>query len=595
MNAMAIDPSLRSRLREALQQSAAGRPRSLHPGAAAGADGEAAGRRDLPDERDDEHRALAEAEQARWIAETLGGSWERSGGGTCLVVDRLFPGDRLHGHCEIGVHAEAVRRYQQVLCRFDGASTRRPSRLTPGPAHGGSRQASRDDDGSLFSRLGDPPTFGVPVEARGENADRADLAPRLLFFDLETTGLSGGAGTCAFLIGYGWFEGDAFRTRQYFLGGYGHEPALLRMAVAPLDDLSPVGQRLVTFNGRTFDVPLIQGRYLFHRLPSPFDAVPHIDLLHPARRLWRYRASGDGENRVTRSRPGGMDPAREEAFGRYFRASARRQQYNDVWSGADKDDGTLRHAAELGAVAASCALGVLEEDILGFRRTGDVPGAEIPARYFHYARTGDVRPLESVLEHNRLDLVSLAALASVIARMVEEGPRAARTAHECLALGRLYERTGAGDRAAACYERIVDGEHQGAWRLDAGVECEALRRLALGRRRERRHDEAAQAWQRLLDLIEKAEGGDSTRPDGGRALTVGRLEAGSQGEGGSLFSEAAHRLAVYHEHRSRNLETARALVARAIDATRDPHQREQLKYRLARIERKMSLRRGDAT
>ncbi len=506
-----------------------------------GGDRQSEAPRELHYEREDDHRAQAEAAQAQWIAETLGGAWQRDGAGVCLVVDRLLPGDRPHGHCEIGVHAEAVRRYQQTLFRLD----------TPGPR-------PREDDG-LFSdfRFVGPSDF------------RAPSISRLLFFDLETTGLSGGAGTCAFLIGYGWFEGDGFRTRQYFLAGYGHEAALLRMAVGPLNDDTAA---LVSFNGKTFDVPLIQGRYLFHRLSSPFDAAPHVDLLHPARRLWRYRSAiPDG----TSSRRGTIDGSREEAIGRYLRASGLRQQYRQAWdaasagSHASPAEGRFpngaRRAVEMGAVAASCALGVLEQDILGFHRAGDVPGAEIPARYFHYARTGDVRPLERVLEHNRYDLVSLAALASVIARMVEEGPRAARTAHECLALGRLYERTGSGERAAECYQRILDEDADRAWRADGGLEREALRHLALGHRRARRHQDAADAWQRLLDLA-----------------TESRTDSGSD-----VLFEALHGLAVYHEHRSRNLQAARALVMRAIDSTRDPRQQLELRHRLTRIERKM--------
>src|SRR5688500_1864808 len=104
---------------------------------------------------------------------------------------------------------------------------------------------------------------------------------RLLFIDVETTGLAGGAGTYAFLIGCGWFDAATFRVRQFFLSTYGAEPAVL-------DGLSELAQQrtgVVSFNGKSFDLPLIETRFLFHRMRTPFADLPHIDMLHPARRL----------------------------------------------------------------------------------------------------------------------------------------------------------------------------------------------------------------------------------------------------------------------------------------------------------------------
>ena len=548
---MPLDPSFRSRLRDAIRQSArnpaeagfygAGNPAEAgsheagNP-AEAGSDEEKA----KPHyEVEDDANTRADAEQAAWIADALGGWWRREAGGVCLVVDREYSADRAHGEAEVGRYAEAISRHHRSLRHFDGR---------PGPA----------DPDTLFSELDASPDFGLsdhldpcrpvsgvrcPVSPSDIGLRTSDDAPRLLFFDLETTGLSGGAGTCVFLVGYGWFEGDRFRTRQYFLSGYGHEAALLRMAGEPLGQVI-----LTTFNGKTFDVPLIEGRYLFHRVPSPFEGVPHIDLLHPARRLWRHRPADD--RRAGRGR--------DDAFGRYFRMT--RSAGTELAA-----PGTRRTRYDLSASAASCALGALEEAVLGFRRTGDVPGAEIPARYFHYVRTGDVRPLEPVFEHNRLDLLSLAAVTSVVARMLEEGPQATRNAHECLALGRLYEHSGAGDRATACYARAVDGDDAPAWRGDPVVQREALRRLALRHRRERRHDEAAAAWQRMLDLAPAQAACDL---------------------------EALHALAVHHEHRSKDLSTARALVLRALAAARDARLEEALRHRLARIERKLDASAG---
>ena len=106
---------------------------------------------------------------------------------------------------------------------------------------------------------------------------------RLLFVDLETTGLAGGAGTRAFLVGCGWFEGAAFRVRQFFLAGYAAERAMLDAVTEAAAEACGV----VSYNGKSFDLPLIETRFLFHRMQTPFAGMPHVDMLHPARRLWR--------------------------------------------------------------------------------------------------------------------------------------------------------------------------------------------------------------------------------------------------------------------------------------------------------------------
>ena len=180
---------------------------------------------------------------------------------------------------------------------------------------------------------------------------------RLLFLDLETTGLAGGAGSYAFLVGCGWFEppspsasaGQAacFHGCQFFLADFAAERALLESVAELADGIACV----VTYNGKTFDLPLIETRFVLQRMTTPFADMAHVDLLHPARRMWR-----------------------EE----------------DV----------------------ECRLTYLEQALCGHAREGDVPGFEIPSRYFQYVRSGDARPLEAVLEHNRLDIISLAMLTA---------------------------------------------------------------------------------------------------------------------------------------------------------------------------------------
>ena len=108
-------------------------------------------------------------------------------------------------------------------------------------------------------------------------------ARRTIFIDLETTGLSGGAGTVAFLVGCGFYDLGAFQVRQFLLTSYSAERALLTAVAEFFDD----ADLIVSYNGKTFDVPVMETRWLFHRMEMPLDGVPHFDTLHTARRLWK--------------------------------------------------------------------------------------------------------------------------------------------------------------------------------------------------------------------------------------------------------------------------------------------------------------------
>ena len=320
---------------------------------------------------------------------------------------------------------------------------------------------------------------------------------RVVFFDIETTGLSGGAGTVAFLAGCGWFEDDGFHVRQFFLSGLAGERAMLQA----LGDLLSEASLLVTFNGRTFDVPFMEMRWAFHRAAPPTDEIPHVDMLPAARRLWRRR---------------------------------------EVSSALD----------------GGCNLTSLERAVLDVHRIGDVPGFEIPARYFHFLRTGDQPAVEPVLEHNRRDIVSLAALMSHALWLIHEGPEACRESGEQLALGRLYERAGDRERAHQAYEMAA------ATVGDADVRREALARLAASLRREARYDEAAQAWEGVLAV------------------------SGHRGAS-SLDALANQALAVHHEHRRRDLTAARR-YAEALGRQASARARCDVDHRIKRIDRKLA-------
>jgi uncharacterized protein YprB with RNaseH-like and TPR domain len=171
---------------------------------------------------------------------------------------------------------------------------------------------------------------------------------RLFFLDTETTGLAGGTGTLAFLIGTAFFEGEALVVQQLHLPGPGQERPMLLW----LEEKLAWASALVTFNGKSFDWPLIRNRFVMNRLPAP-RAVAHIDLLHCARRAFRH------------------------------------------------------HLAEM-------RLGALEEGVLGVVRRGDIAGADIPSAWFDFLRTGRVARLSRVLEHNARDVLSMVDLIELL-------------------------------------------------------------------------------------------------------------------------------------------------------------------------------------
>jgi uncharacterized protein len=383
-----------------------------------------------------------------------GGSWRETASGRSFVVRQRFAPDDLHGRSQVVEFAETLE------------------------------QAS----------------------AAASLVGRSSAISPFLFFDLETTGLNGGAGTHAFLIGCGWFDADGgFVTEQHLLTEFSRERHMLGVVG---EDLRRAGT-LMSFNGKSFDAPMLETRYLFHRLESPCANRAHVDLLHPARRFW----GSAGE--------------------------------------------------------AGCSLGALEHQVLGVRRSGDVNGYEIPARYFRFVRTGDGSGLEEVFSHNRLDLLSLAGLAARILHLVQTGPDAAADAREALALGRVYRDSGLEERAddafvralALCEGHAGGGRPVAARRPDRlAVVVEALRSLALGARRQRRYDLAASRWRQLMET-------DGCPPH--------------------IVREAIEALAIHHEHRARDLTAAKLFALRGVELGPAAARGDAARHRLARIERKL--------
>jgi uncharacterized protein len=214
-----------------------------------------------------------------------------------------------------------------------------------------------------------------------------------IFLDTETSGLAGGTGTFAFLIGIGYFIGNEFNLVQFFLRDPSEERAVL---TAVAESIQP-GQAIVTYNGKSFDIPLLNTRYTLHSITSPFTEIRHLDLLPLARRLWRNRL-----------------PSR--------------------------------------------TLGYLEANVLGaFRDQEEVPGWLIPQYYFDYLRSGDARPLQGVFYHNSMDILSLAALFSHTNGLLAD-PLASvdQPGLDLVALGKLYQELGYPEIAVQLYERGLD-------------------------------------------------------------------------------------------------------------------------------------------
>ena len=213
------------------------------------------------------------------------------------------------------------------------------------------------------------------------------------FLDTETTGLAGGTGTCAFLVGVGRITADGFRVRQFFMRDYGEEASLLSGLSRHLDQFHV----LITYNGRTFDQPLLETRYRMNRASPPFSKLGyHVDLLYGARRLWKLRYD-------------------------------------------------------------SCRLVDLETNVLGFERQGDVSGALIPYLYFEYLRTGRAARLLPVFHHNSTDILTLACLTGIVPQAFKD-PATGSLTHstELLGLARWLRQAGEMEQARTLFARAVE-------------------------------------------------------------------------------------------------------------------------------------------
>lgn len=237
--------------------------------------------------------------------------------------------------------------------------------------------------------------FDLPpdlLDALSEGSIRHALPDRWAFLDTETTGLAGGTGTYAFLIGIGSIDRSGFRVRQFFMRDYGEEASQLAAVRRYLSRFDV----LITYNGRTYDQPLLETRYTLARSRHPFDRMEHLDLLFGARRLWKRRLE-------------------------------------------------------------NCRLTHLENQILGVERQGDLPGELIPHYYFEFVRAQCALTLVPIFHHNAMDILTLACLTALVPQCFRE-PRNVRARHgaDLLGLARWLVAQERDDDALALLRRAVE-------------------------------------------------------------------------------------------------------------------------------------------
>ncbi|MBQ2991639.1 MAG: ribonuclease H-like domain-containing protein [Clostridia bacterium] len=311
---------------------------------------------------------------------------------------------------------------------------------------------------------------------------------KVLFVDTETTGLNGGAGTVAFEIGVGWIGQQGMIIRQYVIRDYCEEAAMLREIAALFEKADTV----VSFNGKTFDLPLLESRMVMNRIRMPLTQMPHLDLLHASRRVYKLRLK-------------------------------------------------------------RCNLSALEEAIFGFSRKDDLPGAQVPQRYFDYLKTREFALLEDVLRHNLDDVRSLARLTGHLCAVFKT-PQMLEHAEDLFGVGRTLMRGGDVPKARACF-RIL---------RHSSLSAQAHMHLVSSYKRDRQWEETISSCQEMIAC----------------------------GEGGIWpYVE----LAKYYEHIERDVPRAfgyanaalRYALNMAPISGMDPEIEKQLQKRLERLRRKM--------
>ncbi|MFB9275112.1 ribonuclease H-like domain-containing protein [Cohnella cellulosilytica] len=284
----------------------------------------------------------------------------------------------------------------------------------------------RHELGELLARAGSL----QPIAAR-QNGGSGPIEPgRLLFLDTETTGLGVGAGNVPFMVGFGYYEGGAFIVEQTLIRHPGEERAMLTYLLGRLQDKTHV----VSYNGRTFDWPVLANRFILNGWRSSGPGPGHLDFLHPSRALWRN---------------------------------------------------TL----------PSCRLSAVEEGRLGIRREEDVPGSLAPALYFQYLSDGNPEHLHGVYAHNEKDILTLASLAVHFGRLLDgDGDEEATLgSEELFRTAGWLEQHGLSEVAERLFERLAEREEAGeaGWSLPLAARYKKIGRYERALPLWRRFAEAA--------------------------------------------------------------------------------------------------------
>lgn len=350
----------------------------------------------------------------------------------------------------------------------------------------------------IFALPGKSPEL-FPLVGKESGLEQMDIQ-RTLFLDTETTGLAGGAGTYVILVGVGYFAEDGFRIEQFFMRDYHEEQALLHCLSERLAEF----QSIVTYNGKSYDVPLLKTRFALARMDSANIPEMHLDLLFTARRLWRH-------------------------------------------------------------LLESFSLASVEAQQLGIQRVQDTPGSQVPQIYFDYLKTGEARLLQGVLEHNRQDILSLAALFTRACEMFEIQPGQPIGLQEYVNIGRVYEDLLLYDRCIPIFKHVHAMTKKPQRREE--LAC----RLSLCFKRQANWEAAVSVWQEMLQ----------------ERVT-------------SLFPFVE--LAKYFEHVAQDYSQAQVLVQKALHwlemreffhAAEDvQEERQELFHRMRRIKQKISKSSG---
>ena len=323
--------------------------------------------------------------------------------------------------------------------------------------------------------------------AQANNLAESDISD-FIFLDTETTGLSGGTGTIPFMIGVGRFIDDQFILEQFFLRNPSEEKAQL----AALNKFVNGGKAIVSYNGKSFDLPIINTRYIINQINNPFDDMAHIDLLHITRRVWKRRLK-------------------------------------------------------------QCNLGNIEKEILGFYRTNeDIPGYLVPEFYRNYVINGDASQIANIFYHNEIDVVSLSALFTILAAILEDPtPENLSYVEDIYSIGRLME--------SLNRDVIAEELYASDCFLSSSEEDLTLSLLSRARihKRNRNYPEALPLWHQVYSL--------------------GSIEAGLE-------------LAKYYEHIAKDYQQAIVITTQLLKQTKSQThnkvEQRQLDHRLNRLLKK---------